>query len=90
LRTYAGALAEVVNAISQLDITKAWGDGSTSSSDGQRFSLRRKVLHNSYSHAFNDFALEFLPWNFKILSRTIMRRTSAPLMSVLTATRRLF
>ena len=53
------ALAEVVNAISRLDITKAWGDGTTSSSDGQRFSLRRKVLQQSYSHAFNDFALEF-------------------------------
>ncbi len=57
--TQRGALAEVVNAISQLDITKAWGDGTTSSSDGQRFSMRRKVLHKSYSHAFNDFALEF-------------------------------
>ncbi len=57
--TQRSALAEVVNAISRLDITKAWGDGTTSSSDGQRFSLRRKVLHKSYSHAFNDFALEF-------------------------------
>lgn len=60
--TQRGALAKIVNAISQLDITKAWGDGTTSSSDGQRFSLRRKVLHKSYSHAFNDFALEF--YNF--------------------------
>jgi len=54
-----GALAQVVNAISRLDITKAWGDGTTSSSDGQRFSLHRNVLQKSYSHAFNDFALEF-------------------------------
>ncbi len=60
--TQRSALAEVVNAISRLDITKAWGDGTTSSSDGQRFPLRRKVLHKSYSHAFNDFALEF--YNF--------------------------
>ncbi len=57
-----GALAQVVNAISRLDITQAWGDGTTSSSDGQRFALRRKVLQKSYSHAFNDFALEF--YNF--------------------------
>ena len=57
--TQRGALAGIVNAISGLDITKAWGNGTTSSSDGQRFSLRRKVLHKSYSHAFNDFALEF-------------------------------
>lgn len=60
--TQRSALAGVVNAISKLDVTKAWGDGTTSSSDGQRFSLRRKVLHKSYSHAFNDFALEF--YNF--------------------------
>ena len=60
--TQRAALALVVNAISELDITKYWGDGTTSSSDGQRFSLRRKVLYKSYSHAFNDFALEF--YNF--------------------------
>ena len=60
--TQRGALAQVVNAISFLDITKYWGDGTTSSSDGQRFSLPRKVLYKSYSHAFNDFALEF--YNF--------------------------
>ncbi len=60
--TQRGALAQVVNAISYLDITKYWGDGTTSSSDGQRFSLPRKVLYKSYSHAFNDFALEF--YNF--------------------------
>lgn len=53
------ALATIVNAISQLDITQVWGEGKTSSSDGQRFSLRRKVLSQSYSHVFNDFAIEF-------------------------------
>ncbi len=53
------ALAKVVNAISRLDITQAWGEGKTSSSDGQRFSLTRKVLFQTYSHAFNDFAIEF-------------------------------
>ena len=53
------ALAVIVNAISQLDISQAWGDGTTSSSDGQRFTLRRKVLSQSYSHTFNDFAIEF-------------------------------
>jgi TnpA family transposase len=53
------ALATVVNAISQLDITQSWGEGKTSSSDGQRFALRRKVLSQAYSHAFNDFAIEF-------------------------------
>lgn len=54
-----GALAQVVNAISQLDITQAWGKGQTSSSDGQRFAMRRRVLQQTYSPKFNDFALEF-------------------------------
>jgi len=53
------ALATVANAIAQLDITKEWGQGRTSSSDGQRFSLRRKVLQQTYSPKFNDFAIEF-------------------------------
>lgn len=53
------ALAKIVNAISNLDITQFWGDGTTSSSDGQRFSLKRKVLQRTYSPKFNDFAIEF-------------------------------
>ena len=53
------ALASVVKAISRLDITQAWGSGHTSSSDGQRFALRRRILQQSYSPKFNDYALEF-------------------------------
>lgn len=53
------ALAVVVNAISQLDITQSWGEGKTSSSDGQRFEFYRKVLQQTYSTKFSDFALEF-------------------------------
>lgn len=53
------ALANVVNAISRLDITQAWGEGRTSSSDGQRFRMRRKLLQRTYSHRFQDYALEF-------------------------------
>lgn len=34
------ALAQLVNAISNLDVTQAWGEGKTSSSDGQRFQQR--------------------------------------------------
>ena len=52
-------LAKVVNAISNLDITQAWGQGKTSSSDGQRFSLKSKVLQQTYSPKFRDFAIEF-------------------------------
>jgi TnpA family transposase len=53
------ALAQLVNAISHLDITQTWGTGKTSSSDGQRFRLRRQVLQRTYSHRINDYALEF-------------------------------
>jgi TnpA family transposase len=53
------ALAEIVNAISNLDVTQIWGEGKTSSSDGQRFVLKKKVLQRTYSPRFSDFALEF-------------------------------
>ena len=53
------ALALVVNAIANLDMTKTWGEGKTSASDGQRFAFRSKVLQQTYSHKFSDFALEF-------------------------------
>jgi TnpA family transposase len=53
------ALAQLVNAISRLDVTQAWGEGRTSSSDGQRFRFRRKLLQRTYSHRLNDYALEF-------------------------------
>lgn len=53
------ALAKVVNALSHLDVTQYWGAGKTSSSDGQRFSYRQKVLQRTYSHSFHDFAIEF-------------------------------
>jgi len=53
------ALAQLVNAISDLDVTQAWGEGRTSGSDGQRFRLRRKVLQRTYSHRLSDYALEF-------------------------------
>lgn len=53
------ALAVLVNAIGRLDVTQTWGEGKTSSSDGQRFRLRRKVLQRTYSYRFRDYALEF-------------------------------
>ena len=49
----------MVRAISRLQVTQTWGEGRTSSSDGQRFSLQQKVLQRTYSHRFNDYALEF-------------------------------
>jgi TnpA family transposase len=57
--TQRAALAALVHAISRLDTTLHWGEGRTSASDGQRFSLPRKVLQQTYSTRFGDFALEF-------------------------------
>ncbi|WKN46429.1 Tn3 family transposase [Tunicatimonas pelagia] len=53
------SLAKIVQAISQLDVTQAWGEGRTSSSDGQRFALPKKVLQQTFSTRFHEFALEF-------------------------------
>jgi TnpA family transposase len=36
-----------------------WGEGRTSASDGQRFAMPGKVLQQTYSTRFGDFALEF-------------------------------
>jgi TnpA family transposase len=41
------ALAQLVNAISGLAVTQTWGEGKTSSSDGQRFRFQRKVLQRT-------------------------------------------
>jgi TnpA family transposase len=53
------ALAALVHAISRLDATLRWGEGRTSASDGQRFAMPHKVLQQTYSTRFSDFALEF-------------------------------
>jgi len=53
------ALAALVHEISRLDTSQKWGEGRTSASDGQRFSMPRKVLQQTYSTKFSDFALEF-------------------------------
>ncbi|MFQ5796520.1 MAG: Tn3 family transposase, partial [Candidatus Bipolaricaulia bacterium] len=57
--TLRRALADVVNAITDLDTVRVWGEGKTSSSDGQRFLFPQKVLQRTYSPRFGDFALEF-------------------------------
>ncbi len=54
-----GALAELVGAIAGLDTSSRWGEGRTAASDGQRFALPRRVLQQTYSTRFSDFALEF-------------------------------
>ena len=53
------ALADMVGSIAGLDTSVNWGEGTTAASDGQRFALPRKVLQQTYSTRFSDFALEF-------------------------------
>lgn len=53
------ALADVVGGISGLDTARVWGEGRTSSSDGQRFLFPRRTLKRTYSHRMSDYALEF-------------------------------
>ncbi|OPY73908.1 MAG: Tn3 transposase DDE domain protein [Syntrophorhabdus sp. PtaU1.Bin002] len=80
------ALASIVNAISRLDITKIWGKGRTSSSDGQRFAFRSKVLHQTYSTKFNDLLWSSIPLWRTILLHSIQClsnvRTEMPLLSL--------
>jgi TnpA family transposase len=73
------ALAQLVSAISQLDVTQAWGAGKTSSSDGQRFHFKRQVLQRTYSHRFHDYALEFYSFvadNYAPLYSTVIQCTN--------------
>ena len=53
------ALADVVKAISTVGTSRIWGEGRTSSSDGQRYLFPRKVLQRTFSHRISDYALEF-------------------------------
>jgi len=55
----SSALALVVNGIGGVEVTRAWGDGKTAGADGQRFEYHKKTLHRTFSHKFNDFAIEF-------------------------------
>ena len=53
------ALAEVTDGIAGLDTARVWGEGTSSSSDGQRFIFPRKTVKRTYSHRLSDYALEF-------------------------------
>jgi len=54
-----GALAKIVNAITDLEVSESWGEGRSSSSDNENYAFGEKVLQRSYSPKFGDFALEF-------------------------------
>jgi len=53
------ALSVVVNAIAGLDASQIWGEGKTSSSDGQRFYMPRRSIRQTFSPKLSDYALEF-------------------------------
>ncbi|MDA1116389.1 MAG: Tn3 family transposase, partial [Bacteroidetes bacterium] len=53
------SLSWVVNAMSKLDVTKRWGDGKKSSSDGYLKPFNQKVAQQSYQARIGDFALTF-------------------------------
>ncbi|WP_425148682.1 Tn3 family transposase [Deinococcus sp.] len=79
--TYSGALAEVVNFQSRQPLAALWGDGSTSSSDGQRFPTggRGKALGHLnakygrepgvlfYTHLSDQYA----PFHTKVINANI-------------------
>ena len=52
-------MAELVGAFTGFDTSLRWGEGKTAASDGQRFSLPHRVLQQTYSTRFSDFAPEF-------------------------------
>jgi len=53
------ALRDIVDAISNLDITVHWGTGISSASDSIRMEYQGKVLNRGYSTCFGDYAIEF-------------------------------
>jgi TnpA family transposase len=53
------ALALIVNGIGGIEVTKAWGEGKAAAGDAQRFGYHKRTLHRTFSHKFNDFAIEF-------------------------------
>ena len=53
------ALSDIVKAVSTVGTSRTWGEGRTSSSDGQRYGFPRKVLQRTFSHRMSDYALEF-------------------------------
>jgi TnpA family transposase len=56
--THRMALALIVNGIGGVEVTRAWGEEKTAAGDGQRFRYHKHTLHRTFSHKFNDFAIE--------------------------------
>ena len=83
--TYSKALAEVVNFHAQIPFAAYWGDGTTSSSDGQRF---KAGGHRSFNEEINakygkdrsvifytHISDQYAPFHVKVINATIRDAT---------------
>lgn len=83
--TYSKALAEVVNFHAQIPFAAYWGDGTTSSSDGQRF---KAGGHRSFNEEINakygkdrsvifytHISDQYAPFHIKVINATIRDAT---------------
>jgi TnpA family transposase len=83
--TYSKAMAEVVNFHTQVPFAAYWGDGTTSSSDGQRF---KAAGHRSFNEEINakygkdrsvifytHISDQYVPFHVKVINATIRDAT---------------
>ncbi len=83
--TYAKALAEIVNYHHQLEFAAHWGDGTTSSSDGQRFRTggvgeARGDVNARYGNDpgvtfYTHISDQYAPFHTKLINSTIRDAT---------------
>jgi TnpA family transposase len=69
------ALSLLVKAMLENDVSKNWGVGKSSSSDGQRFPYIRNVLHSVFSNRLREFGGEF----YSFVSDNYMPYASMPI-----------
>lgn len=83
--TYAKALAEIVNHHHALEFAAHWGDGTTSSSDGQRFkaggvgeaigSVNARYGNEPGATFYTHISDQYAPFHIKLISATVRDAT---------------
>lgn len=83
--TYAKALAEVVDHHHRLEFAAHWGDGTTSSSDGQRFqsggsgeavgSVNARYGNEPGATFYTHISDQYAPFHIKLISATVRDAT---------------
>jgi TnpA family transposase len=83
--TYAKALAEIVNHHHRLEFAAHWGDGTTSSSDGQRFkaggsgeamgSVNARYGNEPGATFYTHISDQYAPFHTKLISATVRDAT---------------